>query len=157
MSENEIIIKQDDLKSITFQDVRFEVRKKINVSGVVYEYSYMIAWNGSLGETALEQASLHQAKNEYNNTRPTSDRKVMSTAEETRRQESFVALANSEEPKLVQAVAERQRVKKLSPGEIMTALKDKDLSKEKKAYYKSLLEVYLVEANVAKEALASLK
>ena len=148
-----IIITQENIGSVLFQDVRFTVDKYSNLRGVddkeatKYEYQYEIIWNGAMVDTMLEQASMHQATNEYNNTRPSNDLKIMAASECLRKTDAMIKLSESGVPKLVEAISERARGKKVTDNEIVTSLADKNLAPEKRKYYEALRDARMVTLN----------
>jgi len=154
-----MVIKQEDLKDVIFQDVKFDVKKRSTIRGVKYEYTCQVVWNGNLAETALEQASMHQAKNEYNNTRPSSDLTIMTAAECMKREDALIKLSESGEPKVIEAVSERARakVKKYSAKEIVENLSRKDLPEDQKAYWQAQYNKMKAEAEEALKALNAFK
>ena len=115
-----IIVTQDTLKDITFDNVSFDIKKTSTIDGKKVEWTYKVCWNGGLGETALKQASMHQAKNRYNNTRPIFDEdgKVQTAEEYAVRKANFLALNVGIE--VVEAVAETARAFK---EKVITKLK----------------------------------
>ncbi len=148
-----IIITQENIGSVLFQDVKFTVKKYSSLKGVKdekavkYNYTYQIVWNGAMAETMLEQASAHQATNEYNNTRPSNDLEIMSASECLRRTDAMIKLADSGLPRIVEAIAERAKVKKISNTELVDKVQDKKLPKKEHDYYQALYDARLAKIN----------
>ncbi len=157
MMAEPIIIKQEDLARVMFQDVSFKVKKQPAVNGEKAKFHLKVKWNGSLAETMAEQASMHQAKNWYNNNRPSCDAEVMSAAECLRREDYFIQL--NETTLDIEAVAEgtRKQVKKHTANEVVENLHRKDLKPEEKAYWQAQFDCMQAEADEIKAAFAAIK
>ncbi len=123
---DKIIITPENIHLVEFKGLTFDVQKKSAIDGKKIEYTYRVNWNGLLGKTALRQASMHQSKNEYNNTRPSEDPDVMSEAECERRKKVFLSMEGKvKEIDAVEGAERKRRVR--SPMEIaLLAKAEKD-------------------------------
>jgi len=88
-----IVITPANMKDVVLQGLSSQTTKRAGLPGTdeKVELLFNITWDGALFTTMLEQASMHQSKNWYNNSRPSSDDNVMSKAECERRIADFKA------------------------------------------------------------------
>lgn len=156
---DQIIITNDNLKDIIFEDVKFDSLKRSTINGDKIEVTHRVTWNGSLAETAMKQASLHQAKNWYNNNRPIFDKegKIQTLSEFEKRTKLFINLNGNVNE--IEAVESAVRVKKQehSTEEIVKNMLDKSLPDDQKTFWKNLYNVRQAEVDENAKLLAKIK
>lgn len=150
---DKIVITQENLHLVEFKGISFDVVKRSSIDNKKIEITYKVSWDGLLGKTALQQASMHQSKNWYNNHRPSSDEDVMSRAEFQRRKTVFLAMDGKVNEIEAVASTDRKRTRELSPMELATMIKE-----EKDPEVRKFLTGKLVSQQKAiVDALASIK
>ena len=150
-----ITVTQANLNEVVFQDISFDVKKRSSINGEKVEITYRVRWNGSLGECALKQASMHQSKNWYNNHRPSEDTAVMTATECERRKKLFLDLDGQVNE--IDAVATTEKVKKHSAKEVVEGLMDKTLPKDQHDYWQVQYDRMQAEIKEAQQLLNSIK
>ena len=84
--QESLSITPENMATVTLAGLKHSVKKSTAINGEKVEYTFNVIWTGKLLAEMIVGASMHQARNWYNNHRPSTQTNIMSPAECLRRE-----------------------------------------------------------------------